>query len=93
MQTISDKLLLLDERLKKLVNLHTALKVNSEALVAENQQLKLLINEQQDIINQLKEKNEADSIKETSLKREELKREIGIIIEDVNQCIQLLNIK
>lgn len=87
MNTILAKTKALEERVKKLIPLHAELKHRITSLEIENQQLKLKINEQQNIISQFESSNNQTELKENIVAKEKIIAELALLVESVDECI------
>jgi len=87
MNTILAKTKALEERVKKLIPLHAELKHRLASLEIENQQLKLTINEQQNIISQFESSNNQTELKENIVAKEKIIAELALLVESVDECI------
>jgi seryl-tRNA synthetase len=90
MNPILDSAKELEERIKKMIHLHHELKAENSTLQIEIQQLNLKQNEQQNIINQLKQSVEQGKRDHESKEEGKLKGELDSILEKVNTCIAQL---
>jgi hypothetical protein len=97
MADLFQKTSLLEDNIKKLLALHQSHKVKFNLLETENKQLKAIIQEQQEHIRQLQDGKLAQEIagrlKENPQggKTVELKKQIDLMIAEIDQCITALN--
>ncbi|MFN4122195.1 MAG: hypothetical protein ACK4GL_02685 [Flavobacteriales bacterium] len=87
MQNTLEKLNILEARVKKIINLQAKLIEEIRSLNSENQQYKLKINEQQNIISQLEVRVKQAESESKQEQHEELRRNLDKLIEDLEDCI------
>lgn len=94
MSEISDIISGLENKLKNLVDLHQNLKEKNKRLINENEELKKIIEDKNNTIIKLRDKNNIDIIAKQlgrSTKNKETRSKINELVRDIDNCIALLN--
>lgn len=94
MSEISDIISGLENKLKKLVDLHLKLKEENKRLVIETKELKRIIEEKNKTILTLKDNNNIEIIAKQlgkSTKNKKTRSKINELVRDIDNCIALLN--
>ena len=84
----------LENKLKKLVDLHLNLKEKNKRLIIENEELKKYLEEKNNTIINLKDKNNIEVIANQlgkNTKNKETRSKINELVRDIDNCIALLN--
>ena len=84
----------LENKLKNLVDLHQNLKEKNKRLINENEELKKIIEDKNNTIINLRDKNNIDIIAKQlgrSTKNKETRSKINELVRDIDNCIALLN--
>jgi polyribonucleotide nucleotidyltransferase len=84
----------LENKLKKLVDLHLNLKEKNKRLINENEELKKNIEDKNNTIINLKDKNNIEIIANQlgkNTKNKETRSKINELVRDIENCIALLN--